>query len=66
MDNLDFIRLIRSGDSKIAANEIFHKIPNNSKYLFSTQATLWRKKSLFKLLTNAYEKYNYETLWCQF
>ena len=45
------------------SNDLFHNIPQKSKYLFSTQATLWRKKSLFKLLTNAYEKYKYDNIW---
>ena len=62
-DNLDFIRLIRSGDSKIVANEIFHKIPNNSKYLFSTQATLWKKTALLKLLSTTYYKHKSDDIW---
>ena len=62
-DNLDFIRFIRTGDMDNLSNDLFHNIPQKSKYLFSTQATLWRKKSLFKLLTNAYEKYKYDNIW---
>ena len=63
LDNLDFIRFNRTGDMDNLSNDLFHNIPQKSKYLFSTQATLWRKKSLFKLLTNAYEKYKYDNIW---
>jgi len=62
-DNLDFLRLIRTGDMDNLSNDLFHNIPQKSKYLFSTQATLWRKDSLFKLLTKAYEKYQHDNIW---
>ena len=42
-ENIDFIRLIRTGDDNIELDNIFHEISTNSKFLFSTQATIWKK-----------------------
>ena len=62
-ENLDFIRLIRTGDDKIDLDNIFHEISTNSKFLFSTQATIWKKKSLYRLIDYSYNKYPTDNIW---
>jgi len=62
-DNLDFIRLIRSGNDMVHENNIFHEISCDSESLFSMQATLWRKKTLMKIFTDAYENHKNDNIW---
>ena len=65
-EELDFIRLIRSGDMgkiNFPINKIYYKIPRSSDSLFSMQATLWKKSSLDKLFKTAYNKYPNDNIW---
>ena len=62
-ENLDFIRLIRSGENKIFENQIFHKTSHYSNTLFSMQATLWRKESLIAILSDAYSTFKNDSIW---
>ena len=63
-DKIDFVRLIRTGDDTInIGSNIFHQIPKNSKTLFSTQATIWKKKSLYNLLSYADKKNKIDNIW---
>jgi len=63
-DKIDFVRLIRTGGETIYfESDIFHKISNNSKTLFSTQATIWKKKSLYNLLSYADKENKIDNIW---